>query len=147
MPAPCLIRSDLISRRINASPLLAPDLPPISGDPVQLQQVLLNLTMNAIDAVNQMTTLRRVITLKTRYTGDAIEVSVCDRGAGISSSDQARLFEPFFTTKERGLGLGLSICSTIIKRHGGTLSLDNNPDGGATGRFRLPSKVKKDVSS
>jgi signal transduction histidine kinase len=63
---------------------------------------------------------------------------VIDQGAGIGAADQLRIFEPFFTTKERGLGLGLSICSTIVGRHRGTLTIENNPDGGATASMRVP---------
>jgi signal transduction histidine kinase/integral membrane sensor domain MASE1 len=139
-----LLRGETINRRIRINAAPADDLPAVSGDAVQLQQVLLNLVMNAIDAVNQMSTLRRVITLKTLKAADGgIEVSVVDRGTGIGVGDQDRIFEPFFTTKERGLGLGLSICATIIKRHGGDLSLCNNSDGGATASFRLPASTSK----
>lgn len=134
-----LLRNELISRRIKLDRDLDPDLPAVFGDPVQLQQVLLNLVTNAMEAVHQMATFRRGILLKTRLCSDnTVDVSVMDRGPGISHADQARIFEPFFTTKERGLGLGLSICSTIIARHKGTLTLENNPDEGATASIRIP---------
>jgi signal transduction histidine kinase len=140
-----LLRSEIISRRIKADFVRTSYPAFVSGDPVQLQQVLLNLVMNSIDSVNHMARLRRIILLKIEnLTTNELEVSVADRGTGISQVDQDRLFEPFFTTKERGLGLGLSICSTIIKRHGGTLTLRNNPSGGATARFRLPQLPAKD---
>jgi PAS domain S-box-containing protein len=135
-----LLNSELIGRRIHADTFLAESISLVSADPVQLQQVLLNLIMNAVDSVNQMPTSRRVITLTTRILQNRqVEVSVADRGTGIGLDDQKRIFEPFFTTKERGLGLGLSICTTIIARHGGVLSLDNNPLDGATASFRLPA--------
>jgi nitrogen-specific signal transduction histidine kinase/integral membrane sensor domain MASE1 len=140
-----LLRSEIISRRIKTEFIPRPSPALVGGDPVQLQQVLLNLVMNSIESVSHLARLRRTIILKVDNAGtNELEVSVADRGTGISQIDQERLFEPFFTTKEQGLGLGLSICSTIIKRHGGTLTLDNNPSGGATARFRLPQLSAKD---
>ena len=113
----------------------------ILGDPVQLQQVILNLIMNAADAIASMETGRRVVTLSTRTTetGD-VEVEVRDRGPGIPIAGGDRLFRPFYTTKENGLGLGLAICSTILLAHGGALSLANGEDGGAVATFRLPRR-------
>lgn len=139
-----LLRSEIISRRIKTDFIHPSDPALVSGDPIQLQQVLLNLIMNSIESVNHLARLRRVIILKVEnVTINELEVSVADRGTGISQVDQERIFEPFFTTKERGLGLGLSICSTIIKRHGGTLTLENNPNGGAAAKFRLPRITAK----
>ena len=113
----------------------------ILGDPVQLQQVILNLIMNAADAMASMEAGRRVVTLSTRTTetGD-VEVEVRDRGPGIPVAVGDRLFRPFYTTKEKGLGLGLAICSTILLAHGGALSLANGEDGGAVATFRLPRR-------
>ncbi|HTM75585.1 MAG TPA: ATP-binding protein, partial [Pseudolabrys sp.] len=134
-----LLRNELISRRVKIDRDLDPAIPRVFGDPIQLQQVVLNLVMNAIEAVQQMATLRRTILVKSRHCQDnTVDISVVDRGAGISPADEMRIFEPFFTTKERGLGLGLSICSTIVTRHRGTLTLENNPDGGATASMRVP---------
>jgi len=134
-----LLRNELISRRIKLERDLDPHIQSVLGDPVQLQQVVLNLVMNAIEAVHHMATARRTILLKTRHCSDnTVEINVIDCGTGISASDQMRIFEPFFTTKEQGLGLGLSICSTIVARHKGTLTLENNPDGGATASLRVP---------
>jgi signal transduction histidine kinase len=114
----------------------------ILGDPVQLQQVILNLIMNAADAMAAMETDRRVLTLSTRTTetGD-VEVEVRDRGPGIPVAVGDRLFRPFYTTKDNGLGLGLTICSTILLAHGGALSLANGEDGGAVATFRLPHRT------
>ena len=138
-----LLNSEMIGRNIKAKIMLANDLPSVEGDAVQLQQVLLNLVTNSLDAMNEMDARRRVLTFTSqRFNEDEIEVSVIDRGVGIQS-DEGRLFDAFFTTREQGLGLGLSICSSIIKRHGGTLSLANNPDGGAIARFRLPLQRMK----
>jgi signal transduction histidine kinase len=134
-----LLHVELINRGATLEIIQAPDLPNIFGDSVQLQQVLINLVMNAIEATQRVEAPRRCVAIKIRKLGaDSIEIAVQDNGPGIGADEQARLFEPFFTTKERGLGLGLPICSTILRRHGGTLSLENNERGGATAFLRLP---------
>jgi C4-dicarboxylate-specific signal transduction histidine kinase len=99
--------------------------------------------MNAMDAINAAAPAQRVITLGTRSSGrGAIEVFISDRGQGISAEEHGRIFQPFFTTKHHGLGLGLAICSTIVKTHGGKLDINNNADGGATASFTLPAIVE-----
>jgi signal transduction histidine kinase len=114
-------------------------LPPVSVDAIQIQQVLLNLLMNAIEAVNDQSTARRMIDVGTQCSANGdVEISVKDRGAGIPDDQIAQVFKPFFTTKERGLGLGLSICQSIMKSHGGTLSLRNNDGSGTTATITLP---------
>jgi PAS domain S-box-containing protein len=136
-----LLRGELIGRQIKVSTNLADRLPAAHGDPVQLQQVMLNLLMNAMDAMSATPLSRRAITVSTRMTEkDRIEAVIADRGPGIAPADRIRVLEPFFTTKDHGLGLGLSICSTIVNSHGGELNLDNNADGGATARFSLPTR-------
>jgi len=96
--------------------------------------------MNASDAMSSISTHRRRLTLTTRTTKDGfVEGIVSDQGRGVAPDQQGRLFEPFYTTKEHGLGLGLSICSTIINSHGGNLGIVNNKTGGARAIFVLPA--------
>jgi PAS domain S-box-containing protein len=136
-----LLRCELIGRKIKVKANLADHLPPTHGDPVQLQQVVLNLVMNAMDAMSAMPLPRRDIAVSTRLTElDQIEVVVADRGRGITAEEKIQIFKPFFTTKEHGLGLGLSICSTIVRSHGGELNLDNNVGGGARASITLPTR-------
>jgi C4-dicarboxylate-specific signal transduction histidine kinase len=135
-----LLHSELLDRRVRTNVDLHVDLPCVAGDPVELQQVIINLMMNAMEAMGETPATRRVVTIRTQSNGNAlIEVSIEDCGAGISDAQQAHLFEPFFTTKDQGLGLGLSICSTIIRSHGGELSIDNTAKGGARASFTLPT--------
>lgn len=135
-----LLHSELIARKIRVDLALSDRLPPAWGDAVQLQQVLLNLVMNAMDSMNASVPSRRLITIATRAGSDArLKVDIADCGRGIDVAASGRLFQPFFTTKEHGLGLGLSICATIVKAHGGDLALDNNGEGGATASLTLPA--------
>jgi signal transduction histidine kinase/integral membrane sensor domain MASE1 len=134
-----LLHSELIDRRMSVSFDNVPNLPTVHGDPVQLQQTLLNLLMNAMDATEHVPAARRTISVSTATTDDGgVEVHIYDRGTGLPPSREHEVFQPFFTTKERGLGLGLSICTSIVKLHGGTLSLQNNVREGASAVFRLP---------
>jgi signal transduction histidine kinase len=134
-----LLHSELIDRRMSVSFDNAADLPATRGDPVQLQQTLLNLLVNAMDATENVPPARRIISVSTATTADGgVEVHIYDRGTGLPPSREHEVFQPFFTTKKRGLGLGLSICTSIVKLHGGTLSLQNNVREGASAVFRLP---------
>jgi signal transduction histidine kinase len=134
-----LLHSELIDRRISIDDEKSIDLPPAHGDPIQLQQILLNLFMNAMDAMDGVAPARRTIAISTAVTDEGgIEVRISDRGTGLPPSQEQSVFQPFFTTKKRGLGLGLPICASIMKLHGGKLSLQNNVSEGATAIFRLP---------
>jgi C4-dicarboxylate-specific signal transduction histidine kinase len=134
-----LVHSDVVMRRVALEIDLASDLPPVHGDRVQLQQVALNLLINAFDAVQDLDVERRRVALHaTRQDGNVV-VSVVDRGRGIAANDMDRIFEPFFTTKADGMGLGLPICRTIAASHGGALVATPNPDGGMTFSLRLPA--------
>jgi C4-dicarboxylate-specific signal transduction histidine kinase len=118
---------------------LASGLVPIVGDRVHLQQVLLNLLLNGMEAMSTTQRERRQLVIKTMTADDQVETSVRDRGQGIRAETVSKIFEPFYTTKGEGMGIGLSIASTIIEAHGGHLAARNNPDGGATVWFTLPS--------
>jgi PAS domain S-box-containing protein len=114
-----------------------PDLPPIRGDRIQLQQVLVNLLINAGQAMSEQRGPRNV-TLCAGITGHSLIVTMKDTGPGVATSDLPRLFEPFFTTKQGGMGMGLAICRTMVEAHGGQLSAESTPGSGATFRLTLP---------
>ena len=143
-----LLHSELINRKIRVDVALGDNLPPMLGDPVQLQQVLLNLFVNAMDSMNATSALERLLMVRTQSAGgSSVEVRIADRGHGIAEAERRQLFKPFFTTKDRGLGLGLSICSKIVKAHGGKLKIDNNADRGVTASLTLPAKVAAELAS
>ena len=133
-----LLRFDAEARRVKLTLELSRSVPGVRGDRVQLQQVLLNLILNAMDAMNGCEAGRRCVAVRVRPREEAVEVAVSDSGHGILTDNVKRLFEPFFTTKTSGMGLGLAISRTIIEAHGGRLWAENNPEGGATFRFTLP---------
>ena len=135
-----LIRTDLISQNVSVDTELARNLPIVTGDPVQLQQVLVNLVVNACDAMADCDTRERRLRIRTGLEngGGAVIVSVTDGGGGIQVKEVEQVFEPFFTTKAKGMGLGLSVCRTLITAHRGKLWATNNPNGGATFHFTLP---------
>jgi two-component system sensor kinase FixL len=128
-----LAHAELITRRVRATALVAPDLPPVLVDRVQLQQVLLNLIINACEAMTSTAAPDRRLTLIANADArNNVLVSIRDCGTGIPPALLERLFEPFVTTKPEGLGLGLSISRTIVAAHGGRLWAENNADRGAT---------------
>lgn len=136
-----LMRSDLINHGVTVAADLAGGLPRISGDRVQLQQVVLNLLMNACDAVSAMPAARRRLTVRTRRGDDSlIQLSIIDQGPGIPPDKLERVFDAFYTTKSHGMGIGLAVCKTIVAAHGGRLWADNNDTGGATFQFTLPAQ-------
>jgi two-component system sensor kinase FixL len=131
-----LLRNEAIIRHVSVEVDLDPGLPSVLVDRVQLQQVFVNLLMNAFDALGAATERRTTVT--TRKDGAAVHVSVKDSGWGIPVGDIARIFDPFYTTKSSGLGMGLSIARSLIEAHGGQLWAENNKDGGATFTFTVP---------
>jgi len=114
-------------------------LPAVRGDRLQIQQVLLNLLVNGMDALAGTPAGRRHLTVRTSRNEDGdVEVAVADTGSGIDESDLPHLFDSFFTTKESGMGLGLALCRSIVQAHGGRIWAENDPGGGATLTFVLP---------
>jgi two-component system, LuxR family, sensor kinase FixL len=135
-----LTRIDCTARKVTLEvAALAPGLPVVMGDSVQIQQVLINLVLNATDAVANLPVDRRNVAVgAARHENGGVEFSVSDLGPGIEAEKLEHLFEPFFTTKPNGLGMGLSISRTIIEAHGGRIWAVNNAREGATFRFTLP---------
>jgi PAS domain S-box-containing protein len=126
---------------------LDPGLPAVEGDPVQLQQVLLNLVINAFDAMRDMPARSRKVAIATERNGDGtIRISVRDYGVGIPVEARERVFDQFFTTKREGLGMGLAIVRSIIEIHGGTIAAENADDGGARFQFTLPVTPESSAS-
>jgi PAS domain S-box-containing protein len=138
-----LMRSDLVNRNVSVSTQLAPALPQVTGDRVQLQQVMLNLVINGCDAVDALRPRDRQLTVRTALVDGHIEVAVADRGKGIAPADLERVFEPFVTTKPHGMGLGLAVCRTIVTAHAGRIWAARNPDAGTTFRFTVPVALTK----
>jgi C4-dicarboxylate-specific signal transduction histidine kinase len=125
-----------------------PDLPLVLADNIEIEQVLLNLLLNAIDAMVVAETQRRSIVVEARRKGgDAVEISVADTGPGISDELKDKIFESFVTTKPRGMGMGLSISRHIIEAHGGSLRVLCNGNVGATFTFELPTTVSEGNSN
>src|SRR6202000_1345991 len=120
---------------------LAVERPLVSGDPIQLQQVLLNLLLNAAEASREVVAERRSVTVSTEVQRNElhthVEVKVRDAGVGLSGADLTQLFQPFYTTKPGGLGMGLSVSRAIVERHGGRLWGTANADSGHTLRFSI----------
>lgn len=134
-----LVSGETILKHIEVVLDLDPGLPEVQGDRVQIQQVLLNLIVNACEAMADEFNDPRQLTVRTSNgAGDMIEVAVQDTGRGASPEQIEQIFEPFYTTKDDGMGMGLSICRTIIERHRGRLWATSNPEGGTTFRFVLP---------
>jgi signal transduction histidine kinase len=136
-----IVRPDASSRGIGVEVQLADGLSPILGDRVHLQQVLLNLLMNAMDAVASMPPDRRRVRLWTRQSDGEVRLAVSDTGAGVPPDRLSEIFEPFYTTKSEGsgMGMGLAIARNIIEAHAGRMAAENNPDGGATVWCSLPT--------
>jgi C4-dicarboxylate-specific signal transduction histidine kinase len=119
---------------------LAPDLPMVSGSRVQLQQVLLNLAMNAFEAMAEAVDRPRTLTLRTRTLDDKrVQIDVADTGRGIAPHVLDSIFKPFVTTKTEGMGMGLSLSHSIVREHGGDLRVENSADGGAVFHVVLPA--------
>jgi PAS domain S-box-containing protein len=141
-----LVQRELISHQVLLRMELAPALPMILGDRVQLQQVIINLVMNGIEAMQSVTDRPRELVIRSRQDETRqVLVGVTDCGVGISAENADRLFNPFFTTKSGGMGMGLSICRSIMEAHGGRLSASKNQGPGASFQFFLPLYQEEDA--
>jgi C4-dicarboxylate-specific signal transduction histidine kinase len=135
-----------IAREVGLTNFIAPTPLPVKGDLIQLEQVILNLIVNAMDAMSGMPSAERRITVTTARDGNSAELSVSDVGPGIPVEKLKEVFEPFFTTKPQGMGMGLSIARTIVEAHGGRLSAENLAGRGAAFRMRLLLAAPSGVS-
>jgi two-component system, LuxR family, sensor kinase FixL len=134
-----LVHSDAILHNVRVMLELDHGLPPVRGDKVQLQQVMLNLLLNAFDALKDCPADERQVKVRAEWdSAFMVTVTVCDRGTGVSRDKLDTIFEPFYSTKEEGLGMGLSISRSIVEAHGGRLWVENNRDRGATFYFQVP---------
>jgi signal transduction histidine kinase len=134
-----LVRNDTVARQVTMRLELAPDLPEVRGDRAQLQQVVLNLVLNGLEAMRDPGAGERTLVIRTARDGTAaVRLAVEDSGPGIDEAHVDRLFQPLHTTKAQGLGMGLAIARTIVEAHGGRLGAANNAQGGATFHFTLP---------
>jgi signal transduction histidine kinase len=134
-----LVRVDAAARHVKLDVDIPGDLPPVRGDRVHLQQVLLNLILNGMDALNESSREGRRVRVTALLDGaQTVEIAVSDTGSGIPTDKLTHIFDPFFTTKPNGMGMGLPISRTIIEAHGGRFWAENNNSGGATFRFTLP---------
>lgn len=133
-----IVTSDAVMRNVSMRLELAAELPAVHGDRLQLQQVVLNLVLNALDSMQEPGPGDRTLVITTARDGPVVRVSVRDSGVGIDGQNVDRMFEPLYTTKARGLGMGLAIANTIVGAHGGELGASNNEGGGATFHFTLP---------
>ncbi|MFH0997339.1 MAG: ATP-binding protein [Pseudomonadota bacterium] len=140
-----LVRPEADSRNVRLTIEPVSSLPPVSGDRIQLQQALLNLLLNAMDAMNDSASDGRQITVRIQVAGTQVEVAVSDTGHGIPADKLAHVFEPFFSTKLNGLGMGLAISRSIIRAIGGNIRAKNNEAGGATFTFILPAAEGDDA--
>ena len=118
--------------------MITPEALPILGDRIQVQQVILNLVMNGIDAMTDTPSADRIISIRTSRVESFAQLSVSDRGSGIPEEKLKEIFDPFFTSKAEGMGMGLSIARTIIEAHHGLISAKNRDHGGASFRIKLP---------
>jgi signal transduction histidine kinase len=139
-----LLRNELIDRGVTAHSKLAPGLPILQADRVQLQQVLINLVTNACDAMSEVPREARTLKITTGLDSDGVVlISVCDAGPGIAEGELDQVFEPFFTSKANGMGLGLSVCRTIVNAHKGKLWVERISGRGATFHLLLPVSPPK----
>ena len=137
------MRYDLQRQGVQARLEVEEHMPTLQGDRIQLQQVLVNLLRNGVEAMNGTAMKHRHLTVgATTGNGDSVTLFVRDTGCGLGEADPDRIFKPFYTTKEDGTGMGLAISRTIIEAHGGRIWARDNADGGCTFHFSLPRRTE-----
>jgi two-component system sensor kinase FixL len=136
-----LVRKDAEERGIDLERDVRDSLPPVRGDRIQLQQVLLNLMLNAFDAVGEVPGGDHRVRIEGWSEGETVELAVRDSGPGLEEGSESTVFDSFVTTKKQGLGMGLSICRTVIEAHEGRIWAENHPEGGALFRISLPVAI------
>jgi signal transduction histidine kinase len=141
-----LLHEDAVARGVDIKLDVEPDLPLVRGDRVQLEQVLMNLLVNAFEAVAGIPSGPKQVTVRAYARDGFVEVAVLDSGKGIARNELERIFEPFFTRKPNGMGMGLAICRTIVEAHGGRISADNRSERGAVFELSLPALPAADRS-
>ncbi|MFL5246330.1 MAG: sensor histidine kinase [Myxococcales bacterium] len=141
-----LLHEDAVARGVEIKLDVEPDLPLVRGDRVQLEQVLMNLLVNAFEAVAGIPSGPKQVTVRAYARDGFVEVAVLDSGKGIARNELERIFEPFFTRKPNGMGMGLAICRTIVEAHGGRISADNRSERGAVFELSLPALPAADQS-
>ena len=139
-----LIRADLRSRRATVETSLPDHAAFVLADPIQIQQVIVNLVSNACDAMASQPTRQRHVWANLTVDQDTVSVEILDSGPGLAGDAQDQLFDPFYTSKSDGMGMGLTICNDIIKSHAGTITAENSPGYGASFRFSLPRLSEAD---
>jgi signal transduction histidine kinase len=138
-----LLRSDAAARHIRLELAVAENLPPVVGDLVHLQQVLLNLIVNGMDALDEANAEDRLVSVTAVLDeSNSVEIIVNDSGPGIPPDKRPHIFDPFFSTKANGMGMGLPISRTIVAAHGGRIWAESRDGGGASFRFTLPIAQK-----
>jgi signal transduction histidine kinase len=138
--AVALVKQEALSHRVTVQLQLAPELPLVRGDRIQLQQVIINLAINGVQAMATVTDRARVLTIQTeQHKSDQVLVAVQDVGVGVEPDELDRLFSAFYTTKPDGMGIGLSICRSIIDAHGGRVWASRNIGSGTTFQFTVPA--------
>jgi signal transduction histidine kinase len=135
-----LIQREVIEHGVAMRRELAPNIAPVLGDRVELQQVIINLVMNGMEAMSSVANGKRDLMIRSQQNVDEVLVAVEDSGVGIAPENVDRLFNSFYTTKPSGMGMGLSICRSIIEAHGGKLWAASNSGPGATFQFTLPRR-------
>jgi C4-dicarboxylate-specific signal transduction histidine kinase len=142
-----LLQNDFAEKRVTAQPVLTAELPHVFADRIQLQQVILNLVVNAIEAMESVTNRQRILRVRSEFgASDGILVTVQDTGPGIDPKTSSQIFDPFFTTKARGMGMGLSICRSIVESHGGRLTVSDCKPHGSKFQIVLPIDDRASVS-